>query len=319
MKKFNIVQCATRTFHRASLGVKKYTPEILVVAGTIGVVTSTVMACKATTKINPILEKTQDDVSTIHEAFERGTVKAKEGDKIVMVPYNEKDHKKDLAIVYAKTGMEFAKLYAPAVAVGVASVGCFLTSHNIMRKRNIALAAAYATIDRSFKDYRGRVIERFGEALDKELKYGIKAKEIEETIIDENGEEKVVTKTVNVVDPNMHSEYARFFDDGCKGWEKNPEYNLMFLRQVQNWANERLQEKTYLFLNEVYEMLGIPLTEAGHEVGWVYDLDNPVGDNFVDFGIYDLYNERTRAFVNGHERVILLDFNVDGVIRDLVF
>lgn len=319
MKKFNFAQCATRTYHRATLGVKKYSPEILVVAGTVGVVASAIMACRATTKIDPILEKAQDDVSTIHEAFERGTVRAKEGEQIVVVPYDEKDHKKDLAIVYAKTGMEFVKLYGPSVAVGVMSLGCILTSHRIMRKRNIALAAAYATIDRSFKDYRGRVIERFGEALDHELKYNIKAQEIEETVVDENGEETVVKKTVNVVDPNMHSDYARFFDDGCKGWEKNPEYNLLFLRQVQNWANERLQKRTYLFLNEVYEMLGIPQTEAGHEVGWVYDLEHPNGDNFVDFGIYDLYNQKARDFVNGHERVILLDFNVDGVIRDLVF
>ena len=193
---------------------------------------------------------------------------------------------------------------------------CVLTSHKILRKRNMALAAAYATVDRSFKEYRGRVVERFGEELDRELKYNIKAKQVEETVVNEDGTETVVTKTVNAVDPTQYSEYARFFDDGCIGWEKNPEYNLMFVRQVQNWANERLKSRGYLFLNEVYEMFGFPMTEAGQVVGWVYDKE--IGDGFVDFGVYDLYNEKARDFVNGRERVILLDFNVDGNVAKLL-
>ena len=310
MNKTAIVNNATRAFHKVAFKFKKHSPEILVVTGTIGVIASTVMICNATTKAQTILEKTKTTIDDIHKVSDDPGLGGK---------YTKEDAKKDLTIVYAQTAVEFVKLYALPVALGAASVSCIFASHNIMRKRNVALAAAYATVDRSFKDYRGRVIDRFGEALDKELKYGIKAQEIEETVVDENGEEKVVKKTVNVIDPNMHSDYARFFDDGCKGWEKNSEYNLMFLKGVQNWANERLKSRGHLYLNEVYEELGIPLTRAGHEVGWVYDEKNPVGDNFVDFGIYDLYNEKARDFVNGYERTILLDFNVDGVISDLIF
>lgn len=310
MDKTTIVNNATRALNKVAFKFKKHSPEILVVTGTVGVIASTVMVCKATTKASAILEETKTKIDTIHEVTASPELEGK---------YTKDDAKKDLAIVYTQTAVEFVKLYALPVALGAASVSCIFASHNIMRKRNVALAAAYATVDRSFKDYRGRVVERFGEALDKELKYGIKAQEIEETVIDENGEEKIVKKTVNVVDPNMHSDYARFFDDGCKGWEKNSEYNLMFLKQVQNWANERLKKRGHLYLNEVYEELGIPLTRAGHEVGWVYDEEHPVGDNFVDFGIYDLYNEKARDFVNGYERTILLDFNVDGVISDLIF
>ena len=311
MKKFDIVNGATRTFHKAAFKLKKHSPEILVVTGTVGVIVSTVMVCKASDKAHDILDETKRKLDAIHEIKEEH---AEDGE------YTEKDYRKATAITYLHAGTDLARLYVPAVALGVASVGCILTSHNIMRKRNVALAAAYATVDRSFKDYRGRVIDRFGEALDKELKYGITEKEIEETIVDDEGNEQVVKKTVSVVDPNAYSEYARFYDDGCKGWEKNPEYNLMFLKQAQNWANERLKSRGHLYLNEVYEYLGIPMTRAGHEVGWVYDKsENPVGDNFVDFGIYDLYNERARAFVNGYEKVILLDFNVDGIISDLIY
>ena len=310
MSRTEIMNRATRAFHKVAFKTKKHSPEILVVTGTIGLITSTVMVCKAGDKAQDILDETKRKLDAIKE------VKA---DHAEDGAYSEEDYKKATALTYIKAGAEFGRLYALPVALGVASVGCIFASHNIMRKRNIALAAAYATVDSSFKDYRGRVIERFGEALDQELKYGITSKEIEETVVDENGEEQTVKKTVSVVDPNAHSEYARFFDDGCRNWEKNSEYNLMFLRQAQNWANERLVKRGHLYLNEVYEYLGIPMTKAGHEVGWVYDEKNPVGDNFVDFGIYDLYNERARAFVNGYERTILLDFNVDGVISDLIY
>ena len=123
---------------------------------------------------------------------------------------------------------------------------------------------------------------------------------------------------MDAVDPNMYSDYARIFDDGCTGWSKNAEYNLMFLKQQQAYANTLLKNNGYLFLNEVYDMLGIPRSKAGQVVGWIYDEKNPIGDNFVDFGIYDLYNEKARDFVNGYERSIVLDFNVDGNVWDLM-
>ena len=139
-------------------------------------------------------------------------------------------------------------------------------------------------------------------------------------ITDENGEEKTVKEVVRVADggPNFYSDYAKCFDDGCTGWTKNGEMKLMFLRRELDWANERLKARGYLFLNEVYESLGIPRTKAGQVVGWVYDEKNPRGDNYVDFGIYNIYDEKARDFVNGYERSIWLDFNVDGNILDLI-
>jgi hypothetical protein len=162
------------------------------------------------------------------------------------------------------------------------------------------------------------VIDKFGQKVDHELKYGIKAREIEETVIDTDGKETTVTRKIDVANPDLYSEYARFYDDGCTGWEKDPEYNLMFLRAQQAYANDKLKAQGYLFLNEVYDMLGIPKTKAGQVVGWIYNPTEPNGDNYVDFGIYDMYKENCRDFVNGYERVILLDFNVDGNIWDLM-
>lgn len=307
MNKTEIMTNVTREFYKACFKVKKHSPEILLATGIVGGVASAVMACKATTKIDDILDSAKETIDIIHEGTENGEVKG--------VTYTEEDGKKDLAIVYAQTGVKLAKLYGPALLVGAASIGCVLASHNIINKRNVALAAAYATVDNSFKEYRGRVIERFGKELDKELKYNIKAQEIEERVVDEDGHETVTKTTIQVAEP---SDYAKFFDEWCTGWTKNADYNLMFLKQVQNWANEKLRAQGYLFLNDVYEELGIPKTAAGQIVGWIYDETCPVGDNYIDFGIYDLYNEQKRDFVNGRERSILLDFNVDGNILEYI-
>ena len=311
MNMSNIVNSATKTFHRVGFQIKKHSPEILLVTGITGVVTSAVMACKATTKVDAIVEESKKSINMIHEGMEAGN--------ICDVEYTEEDAKKDLAIVYIQTGVKFAKLYGPSVLLGLTSIGCILASNNIIHKRNVALSAAYTAIDRSFKGYRSRVIERFGESMDRELRYNIQTQEVKETVVDEEtGKKKTVKSTVSVVDPNTYSDYARFFDEYCAGWTKDAEYNLMFLRQQQNYANELLKSRGHLFLNEVYDMLGIDRTKAGNIVGWVYDEEHPVGDNFVDFGIYVLDNEKARDFVNGRERSILLDFNVDGDILSLM-
>ena len=310
MKKLEIVNKASRSFHKVGFTFKKHSPEILIAAGVVGVVSSAVMACKATTKLSGILEEQKEQLDQVNNYVKDHGYNEK---------YTEEDHKKDTAIITVQSGVKIAKLYTPAVALGTLSLGAILTSNNILRKRNVALAAAYTAVDRSFKEYRGRVIERFGKEVDRELRYNIKAKDFETVETDEKGKEKVKKETVNIADdPNELSDYARFYDDGCTGWSKDPEFNLMFLKQQMNYANDVLKKRGYLFLNEVYAMLGIPKTKAGQIVGWIYDEKNPIGDNFVDFGIYNENRIKNRDFVNGYERTILLDFNVDGNILDMI-
>ena len=305
----SIMTTLTRSLSRSGLKLKKHSPEILLVAGIVGAVTSAVMACKATLKANDIVEESRTQIDTIHEVSENPEMAEK---------YSEEDKKKDLTIVYTQTAVKFIKLYGPSVLLGVASLGCMVGSNRILNKRNVALAAAYATVDKGFKEYRGRVIERFGKELDKELRYNIKAQEFEKITVDDNGNETVTTETVDVADPNHYSPYAIIFDDGNTGWDKDPELTKFFLIQQQNYANDLLKSRGHLFLNEVYDMLGAKRTKAGAQVGWVYDEKNATGDNFVDFGIFDINNPKARDFVNGYERVIILDFNVDGVILDLI-
>lgn len=308
IKKPEFMNGLTRAVHKVGFKAQKHAPELLVIGGVIGFVGTTVLACKATLKVNEeVLDKTKADIDKIHVAKKKGVTESNK-------PYSEEDAKKDLTIVYGQTAIGLVKLYGPAVGLGVLSTTAIFTGHNVLRKRNLALAAAYTAVDQSFKDYRGRVIERFGENLDKELRYNIKTKEVEEIVVNEDGSETVVKNTVKAVDPTTISEYAVFFDESCPGWTKDPEYNKTFLIAQQEFANQKLRTKGYLFLNEVYNMLGIPQTKAGQVVGWIYDDRHPIGDNFVDFGIFDVADEKKRDFVNGYERSILLDFNVDGNI-----
>ena len=298
-----------RMYNNTKNGVQKHSPEILAGVGVVGVVASTVMACKATMKLNDILEESKETRNKIREV---------ESNPRYEEQYSHEDAKKDLTINYTQTGLKIAKLYAPAVILGSASLGCLLASNDILRKRNAALSAAYMTVDKSFKEYRQRVVDRFGEEVEKEIRYNIKAEEITSTVVAEDGSETTITETVKTMDPNLYSDYAKFFDEASPYWQKDPEYNFMFLKSQQQYANDLLKARGRLFLNEVYEMLGIDKTKAGQIVGWVYNPENPIGDNFVDFGIFDMSKERVRAFVNGYEPNILLDFNVDGNIWDLM-
>lgn len=308
-----LVNKVTRTFHKVGFKLKKHSPEILVVAGVIGTVTSAIMACKATLKVNDVIDETKETIETIHDCIGKG-LKTADGEE-----YTQEVANKDLTIVYIQTGWKFAKLYGPAVLLGVASIGCMVGSNQILRKRNIALGAAFTAIDKSFKEYRGRVIEKFGKDLDRELRFNTKAKQIEETVVDENGKESTVTKTVEIVDPNVtHSIYSVVFCEGNTGWTKNAELNKVFLLQQQNYANDKLRLNGVLTLNEVYDMIGAPRTAYGQLAGWVYTEDSSVGDNFVDFGIFDINSEKKCDFINGIERSIILDFNCIGNILDYI-
>lgn len=294
---------ATRAVNRVGFQLKKHSPEILVVTGVVGTVVSAVMACKATTKASAIIDKAKEDIDTIHECVNNPEF-AEE--------YTKEDSQKDLAIVYAQTGLKFVKLYGPSVLLGATSIAAILVGHNILRKRSLALAAAYTAADTSFKQYRGRVVERLGEKMDKELLYDIKAKEVTETVADEDGKENTVTKVVEVADPNVvKGQYTFCFDETSTLWVRDAERNKFALLRQQDYANELLKAKTTLSLNDVLELVGLPKCRYGQTVGWVYD-KNKIKQ--IDFGIFDIYCEANRNFINGLEKSIWLTFNVEGNI-----
>lgn len=286
---------------RQLLKGQKHSPAILFGAGVIGVVATTVMASKATLKLEAVLTENEQKQGQAHDMHELARLGKEE-------KYSNTDYKKDLAILKTQLVKDCVRLYAPAVGLGVVSIAALTGSHVILTKRNTGLMAAYAALDQSFKEYRKRVEEKFGPEADVEAKFGAEDREIAEDT--ENGTEvRTIRSALGV------SQYARFFDQMCSSWKPQPEYNLVFIRAQQQWANDMLMARGHILLNEVYDMLGIPRSKAGAVVGWV----KGYGDNYVDFGLYDNANARARDFVNGREGAILLDFNVDGVVLDIAF
>lgn len=279
----------------AQLVLKKHSPEILIFGGIVGMVGATILACKETTKLEETVKKGTDEIEKVKENKE------------------SENYKRDLTFAYVHHGARVIRLYSPAILMGGASISAILGGHSILKKRNLAMAAAYSAIDEGFKKYRQRVAEEFGEEVDRRMRFGGKDESVQVVEADEEGKEK--KKKVKAVTYSDCSDYARFFDCGSIKWTKNADANLFTLKQLERYANECLEARGHLFLNEVYDMLDIPRTRAGSVVGWILADGN---QNHVSFGIYDINDEAKRRFVNGLEENILLDFNVDGMIYDKI-
>lgn len=307
MKMNAVMANVSRFAAKAKFKLGKHSPEILMVVGAVGAVTSTVMACKATLKVNDILAAHDATVATIHDVQE-GKVQIKAGEE-----YTEEDVKKDLTTTYVQTGLKIAKLYAPAVILGTLSIGCMFGSNHILQKRNAALTAAYVTLDKAFGNYKERVTERFGDRVQSELEHGIKAVEVESKVVNEDGTEETIKSYVDEVD-GAHSPYDLIFDEMIDEWQPDAQYNKWHLAQVEDTANRRLRTQGYLFLNDVYRMIGrynsgaMIVKPEGQIVGWLYDPNNENLQNCVKLGLDKMRGDRN----------VVLHFNVDGPIIDKI-
>lgn len=288
------------------LTASENSPKILFVGGVVGMVGSTVLACRATLKLEEVLDKVENDKERavqVKELVDNGG--AKPG-----TTYTDNEYRRDVAVITMRGIGGVVKLYAPAVVVGGLSIAALTKSHNMLRDRNIALTAAYTAVDTAYRRYRERVIEKYGEEVDQEIRYESERVDI----VDE--ETGLVESHDRVVDA-PGSVYARFYDEVTSpNWSPDPEINLLFLRSQQNWLNDRLKARGHVFLNEVFTELGLSHTKAGAIVGWRWRKGS--GDDVIDFGIWDGTRETVNEFFNGREGAILLDFNVDGVIYDLI-
>lgn len=301
-----IPSAISRKIAEQGLLASEKSPKILFVAGVAGMVGSTMLACRATLQLSDTLDAIEQEKHNHTEAKALVEAPDYEGE----LSYSDQEYKRDITVITVRGLGKIAKLYAPAVLLGAASVTCLTKSHSLLEERNLALTAAYAAVDTAFKNYRERVVDRYGEDVDRELRYT--SEELD--IVDEDTGE-IISEMQIVGAPG--SAYARFFDrDSSRNWSEHPDINMLFLRQVQNYMNDRLRIRGHLFLNEVYDNLGLSHTKAGAVVGWRWQKGS--GDDYIDFGIWDGDNERARDFFNGREGAILLDFNVDGVIYDQI-
>ena len=289
-----------KSFKKAQLTVRKHSPEILMVAGVIGTVAGAVMACKETLELEDVLDECKQEKMELEEQY------------AMCEEYSEDALKKDQVKLTIKQAAKIVKLYAPSVIMEVTSIGVIFASNDIMRKRNASMAAAYATLNSMYKRYRQNVIESYGEEVDKDMRFGVKHEKVTE--IDEDGNKvKIDARIVDLDNTALAiSDYSRFFQAGCKGFDASSgRYNLLYLKGIQAMFNNKLIADGYVMLNDVYRELGFDTIPEGWSIGWVYDESNPIGDNYIDFGLYEARNKNQRA-VNDWEPVILMDFNVDG-------
>jgi hypothetical protein len=298
----SISNAVTSKLGRQGLKLQKSSPTPMFAGGVVGILATVVLASRATLKVEGVLDEHDAKLAKVEKAIE------------INAEYAANDSGRDRALVYAQTAGQMLKLYGPAVLVGAASIGLLTGSHVTLQRRNAGLIAAYTAIEQGFKEYRARVTAELGEDKDREFRYGTAEKEIySET---KKGEPKVdITKVAS--DMAGSSIYARWFDVENENWNPVPEKSLYFLKMHQIRLNNLLDARGHVFLNEVYDRLGMPRTPEGQAVGWLKN--SPRGDGYIDFGIWDDDQvDKTLDFVHGLKDKILVDFNVDGPIyRDI--
>lgn len=282
----------TRAVGRSVLTAKTHSPTLLFVGGVAAMGATVFLACRATLRVETVLEETNLNLEEARQLRADG--------KYV----DENDYAKDIAYSYVDAAARLTKLYGPAILTGVASVAMLTQSHRILTNRNAALTAAYTTLDAAFTQYRRRVVSELGEEKDLEFRHGKNSRTIvEET---DKGPKKTQMDTFN---PNELSGYAVIFERGCKMWQPSIAVNRSFLECVEDFSNKKLDQQGWVLLNDVYKALGFPETTAGAIVGWTRD----GGDKRISFGLHP-GRERAHAFLQGVDNSVILDFNVEGPI-----
>lgn len=309
MKKAELATKAGQILVKTKLGVKKHSPEILVATGIGTGIVAAIIACKQTIKANDIIAEARKNLQNIEDVKELAANNE--------VEYTEENEQEDRNTIGMQVTIGIVKAYALPVGLGVLSITCILAGHHVLKKRNVALAAAYSALSTDFMNYRKRVVDKYGKDVDFMLKNGLEKQIVANQVVDpETGEVKETKEEVLTYDGDKLSQYARIFDEvGSTQWTPSADHNRAFLLMEQNYFNERIRTRGYIFLNEVYERLGFRPTKAGSVVGWVYQNADYEG---IDFGIFTAHTQKAAEFLEGTEPSIILDFNVQGDILSLV-
>lgn len=300
-----------RAKDRAVYELDKHSPEILLGLGIITFIGTVVTACHATLKADEVLDEHEKNVRKMEEAKTVADEHPEEE-----LDYDDELYAADMRNEKIKTAVKLARLYAPVVALGTISVVSILTSRNIMQKRYLAVVTAYNGLTEVFATYRNRVRDELGETMDRHFRFGTELNEETHTEVGEDGKKKKVKETTENVEKFDISKDAtcRWFDESNHGyWDENPTLSMMTLRAKASKWNAVLLSRGYVFLNEVLDDMGFEQCQEGARLGWMKN--GPVSGGYIDFGLARP-DDQTRRFVNGQSNIVLLEFNVDGIIWD---
>ena len=306
---------------KTGLTLKKYLPEILTGVGVGGTIAATVMVTMKSASIEAIKQAYRDDMRQLDIANEEAEENKKETglrefydpDSGEMVPYSLSEHKKCKRIVTFNAVKDGAKELWLPVAMEVVSIGLIAAGSGISRHRANESAAMFSALAGAYAAYRKRVQNALGDEAERRIRYGIEQHEIVEEVVDEKGKKKTKKTVVDEIADPVVNPFAVVYTVGCKGYEKNAEYNKAFLLNVQAALTKKLKERGFLFVNDVYDALGITLTEKGHDWGWLYDKNNLVGVDHIDLGIMHACNVRA---CNYDECSFIIDITPMANIRD---
>ena len=278
---------------KAKFWASRHAPELLTAAGVAGFGGTIYLACKGTIKAQEIIAEEENNKNLIESV----TISDK---------YTEEDKKNDLIVSKVNKIKGIGMAYIPAFICGSLTVSCFLGSDYILRKRNIALVAAYNVLDDGFKSYRKRVVDKYGEDEDSRLNGNLVSEKISITEIGEDGKKHKKKVDVDVLNGEP-SGYTFVYDNQHAMVNVSDPITVRSnLEAAENHATELLQARGYITLNEVLRGIGLHETSAGQIVGWQTKGN---GDGYVDFGI-----KQIRTCIDDEGLAYLLDFNVDGPI-----
>jgi len=284
-----------RLIGRGALIVQKHLPTILTAVGITGWVGTTVVSSSNTLKMPDILAEHKNREEEINAKQEFMT---------------SKEFRKAKTQEKLRFCKEVAKNYALPVGMGIASTAAIGFGHASLLDRNAKLLATCASLDKAYKALKAKMQGDIPEEVEKEAS--------EEAKEGKEGQERGYLWEY---DPAARP-YAVIFDELNPNWYYNPVRRWQFLQDAERLANEKLQSKGHLFLNEVYEILGYSDSQAGAVVGWFINKEDLLkdprraySDTYVSFG---LDTPEAKRFRDGDEVGVLLDFNVQGVIFNML-
>ena len=298
----NVLMVVKSGVSRIGFVANKFAPEILLGGGIVGVAGAAVMATVAAPDVHVAVTEANRSIQAIDQTLESDPDN-----------YTVTDAKSDKRQVFKSAALVVVKKYGPAVTLGALSVGSILTAYGIMKSRNLALAAAYKGLEQAYNKYRARVVEDHGEQYDRDVRHGVRRKMIQEKTTNAKGKEITVEKEVIEQDHAAGtSYYARYFTHGNPMFKGEFSLDVMYLRMKENELNSILEINGHLFLNEAYDHLGMPRTEAGQIMGW--RKNNPNGDGYVSLGIFNRLTGEMCDWVDDptYHEGIPVDFNVDS-------
>lgn len=217
MKKINFTGLVNMAKHL----VTRYSSEILVATGIVGMLTTTVIAVKATPKALCLIEE----------------AKAEKGEELTKL----------------ETVKAAAKVYIPPMITAATSTACIIGASKINRKRNAALATAYALSEAALNEYKDKVVATIGEKKEREIQDAIAKDNVDNVPL--HTKEVYITDNGNTLCYDVMS--GRYFRS-----------SMETLKSAICDLNFQMMDDVWVTLNDFYDAIGLKQTQQGDLLGW---------------------------------------------------